>query len=205
MAVRWGHYDTDTIDMECRSCNGTGEGTHSDGRKECAEFIRGTGPGSSCHDNDGRLVRYFAATVVNKLGNLSRYVEFNSIRYGFIDWIRIPIAAFMSEAAEAFSKHPIRAVFLPDRRPFRVGDNFLYWPCLDRANNPGSCSRVVRDDFKRDNDLPSALYDKLGNGSRYALNYMSFCAYESRKAAMDDLHRACILYGREQAAIRRAT
>jgi len=204
VAVQWGRLSRETIDMACRACGGTGEGSHSDGRRELAEFIRGTGPGSDktlSRDDRGRLVRYFAGTVVNQLGRDAQYVHYNSIRYGFVDWIRIPFAAFVANGRALFRRHPIRTVFLSDRKPVFVHDRFFYWPCLEEALEPDSLSDTSRASFTAEHDLPDALFRYLQLGTRHSLSYMAFRAYFTREEAIDDLHRACVRYGRELAGL----
>lgn len=181
----------------CPTCRGVGR--VSDGRRKRAEFIRSTGPGSSCHDNDGLLVRYFAGTVVNALGDLAQHVEYDSIRYGFVDWIRIPLDKFMYAAGRIFSRHPIRSVFLNDRQP--NGQRVGYWMCVALGEYPVEPAFYDTDVYTggmRAYDVPPELFKYLA-GNRVRLSYATIAGYQDVAAANKDMNSACLAYGREQA------
>jgi uncharacterized protein (TIGR02996 family) len=168
------------------------------GDSDRAEFIRGTGPGSTCHDNDGRLVRYFAGTTIKELGDLARFVAFYDIRYGFVDHVSVPIkwAATKKLHRPHFLAHPIRSVRVTDRSPYAIGNSGLcYWACVSLGSDVAARDATRR--VFRPCDIPKALFQFIADhDGDYTLRNMRYKMFSNPTAAISALHNACVAFGR---------
>ena len=112
--------------------------------------------------------------------------------HGFVQAIKLPLAAWELHAAEIWARHPVTRVVLTDRKPLPSagGESASNWWSDDKNPQLGSPHRLPLDIFQF---LEGGLFFKHDWES---LRYRS---YESDKLAHDALSHAACLVGRRRA------
>lgn len=100
-------------------------------------------------------------------------------RRGFVDEVRLPLAAYLEHARDLFSRHPIMAVVISDREPVEL---------------PGRSGAVERGWHwavgEGRNGIPWDVYDMMPD-----------MPYATRVAAIDTLSVGLVAYGRKLAGL----
>lgn len=136
--------------------------------------------------------------IVSRVRSLSEQGSMSNcffVRRGFMDEIRLPLAAFMGHAEAIFRSHPVTRVVLTDREPMPVDDavgrgfgwlGSAYWKlCADGTEHGPHILPMELIDALPKSDLPV----RKGLMKRWRL----------RDDALNALSRACCVVGRERA------
>jgi uncharacterized protein (TIGR02996 family) len=125
-------------------------------------------------------------TYTVKLAEGIRDVSFVVTR-GFVDEVRLPLAAFLEHAPALFAAHPLTRVVLTDREPNDYGppadDCRFGWLPEDHRIDPGPAV------------LPRAIHQALADNDKGD----GILRWATRDAALAALSAAAVAYGRDSA------
>jgi uncharacterized protein (TIGR02996 family) len=113
------------------------------------------------------------------------HVENCTVGGGFVEAVRLPLAAWLEHGPALVRAHPLTRVELSDREP-ALGDvgtktgGMYGW--FDDGRGPDR------------EDLPFRLWGLLGGGAQFDLTYWKF--YDTPAAAIDALSAACLAWAR---------
>jgi uncharacterized protein (TIGR02996 family) len=126
-------------------------------------------------------------------------------RRGFVEGVALAQRDFVRHAGVLFGLSPITWVELTDKQPLRLGDwswSWLYGPVGAGSKPWLRSSQAPEHEVRSDPWLISRpLWDRLRGTAGGAANEK---VYPMQMEAVDDLARACVSYGREEAGRLRA-
>lgn len=112
------------------------------------------------------------------------------LRRGFVDEIRLPLAAYLEHARDLFNRHPVTAVVLTGLEPYWNGAGHC-WFRADRGRQSNAVPTFA--------ELPPELFNRLAGWHIDLTRGERWRPYRSQDAATAALSAACVAYGRHLA------